>query len=161
MKKRIRLHSGTGLHLAVALAIALSLGLTPNTRAQLAPGPCEILPFEDGFIIEAFKDLQDGTGIADWSGFSGSAWISPNAYNNHTGTDFSLQTGTPLYAAAAGIVTNIETKFARDQTGSTLGLGNFVQIALDSTVPNGERVDFILRPHAVGRRVERTAGKCR
>src|SRR5437867_9978068 len=71
-------------------------------EAQLSPGPYEILPYQDGFIIEAFKDLLAGTGIADWTGWSGSTWVSPDAYDEHIGTDVSVQTGTPLFVSAAG-----------------------------------------------------------
>lgn len=113
-------------------------------HGQLAPGPYEILPFDDGFIIEAFKDL-DPTGLkADWTGWSGSDGgvylISPHPYDGHIGTDFSVQTGTPLHAAAAGVVTGIETKYARDAFDYTYG--NYVRIAVDGLSPNGELLDL-------------------
>ena len=79
-----------------AVIAGLLFGALPSVQAQIAPGPYEILPFEEGFIIEAFKDLQAGAGIADWSGVAAASWVSPNAYNEHTGTDFALQSGTPL-----------------------------------------------------------------
>ena len=131
--------SATWLCLVTA---TIGLAVPLASPAQVAPGPYEILPFEDGFILEAYQDLLAGTGIADWSGWSGSSWVSPDAYNGHTGTDFSLQTGTPLYAAAAGTVSAIETKYARDDTGANLGLGNYVKIAVDAPSPNGESLDL-------------------
>ena len=112
-------------------------------KAQLTPGPYEFLPFEDGFIVEAFVDLQTGTGIADWTGWSGTAWVSPNAYNDHKGTDVALQTGTPLYAAAAGTVVDIEARYARDDHNTATSHGNFVKIAVDASSPNGEPMDMI------------------
>jgi murein DD-endopeptidase MepM/ murein hydrolase activator NlpD len=127
----------------MCVAVLTQLAAVNGVRAQIQPGPYELLPFEDGFIIEAFKDLLAGTGNADWSGVAAASWVSPNAYNEHTGTDFALQTGTPLYAAAAGMVTQTETSFARDQTGSTLGLGNFVRIAVDAAAPNGEALNLV------------------
>lgn len=126
---------------ALLLATALLGGFAP-ARAQLAPGPYEFLPFEDGFILEAFKDLNPNSGaISDWSGWSGSSWISPNAYDNHIGTDFSVQTGTPLFAAAAGTVTEVVTSFPRDDHSTYSG--NFVRIAVDSNSPNGESLDLL------------------
>src|SRR3954469_23471152 len=86
------------------LAASLIVFITPYcATAQMAPGPHEILPYEDGFIVEAFKDLQTNSAglIEDWTGFSGTAWVSPNAYNDHLGTDVSVQTGTRLYATAS------------------------------------------------------------
>ena len=129
--------SATRIWCAAGLAL---LAVVPAIRAQIPPGPYEILPFQDGFIIEAFKDLQAGTGIADWTGWSGASWISPDAYNEHNGTDFSVQTGTPLYAAAAGTVAETVTSYARDFHDASSG--NLVRIAVDAAVPNGELVDL-------------------
>ena len=126
-----------------AVIAGLLFGALPSVQAQIAPGPYEILPFEEGFIIEAFKDLQAGAGIADWSGVAAASWVSPNAYNEHTGTDFALQSGTPLYATAAGTVTARVTSFARDQTGANLGNGNYVRMAIDAASPNGEALDLL------------------
>ncbi len=127
-------------------AVGLCLLAAPQAaRAQLAPGPYEILPFDDAGIIEGFKDL-DATAdyIADWTGWSepvGDLFvISPHAYDDHSGTDFSMQTGTPLRAAAAGTVTATETRYARDEINSTSG--NFVRIAVDNLAPNGESLDL-------------------
>ena len=120
---------------------ALLFCFTSNSPAQVAPGPHEMLPFQDGFIIEAFKDLQTGVGIADWTGYSGTTWVSPNAYNDHKGTDFSVQTGTPLYATAAGVVVETVNIFPRDDHSTAFG--NFVRIAVDGAAPNGEALDVI------------------
>src|SRR5688572_32515922 len=110
----------------------LSLALTTNAPAQVQPGPHEILPFADGFIIEAFFDLQTNTvgQIADWTGFSGTSWVSPHAYNDHIGTDFSVQTGTPLYATTAGTVVEAVGHFPINDHSTYYG--NFVRIAVDS-----------------------------
>lgn len=125
-------------HVIVGIGI-----LSPHRAAsQSSPGPYEFLPFEDGFIIEAFKDLNPNTGaIADWSGWSGTTWISPNAYDNHIGSDFSVQTGTPLFAAVAGTVTEIANSFPRDDHSTYSG--NFVRIAADPNSPNGEPLDLL------------------
>jgi hypothetical protein len=123
----------------------LALATSDAGYAQLAPGPYEILPFEDGFIIEAFRDLDLTTGNrADWTGWSGNDGgvflISPHPYDGHIGTDFSVQTGTALHAAAAGTVSGIETSYARNQFANTYG--NFVRIAVDTRAPNGELLDL-------------------
>lgn len=126
----------------VCLFAAAFLATSSPGRAQLAPGPYEFLPFEDGFIIEAFKDLNTNSGaISDWTGWSGTAWISPNAYDNHIGSDFSVQTGTPLFAAASGTVTEVVNSFPRDDHSTYSG--NFVRIAVDTNAPNGEALDLL------------------
>ncbi|MBA4147828.1 MAG: M23 family metallopeptidase [Verrucomicrobia bacterium] len=115
-----------------------------SARAQISPGPYEVLPFEDGFIIEAFFDLiydVGGNNRADWTGYSGTTWISPNAYNNHRGTDIAVQTGTPLYAAVAGTVTEVVTHFPKNDHSTPYG--NFVRIAVDAPTPNGESIDLL------------------
>ena len=118
--------------------------LAPSQAAfgQLAPGPYEILPYDDGFIIEAFKDLDMTSGnIADWTGWSGTAWVSPDAYDNHIGSDCSVQTGTPLHAATVGTVSHIATGYVRND--HTTYYGNYVQMAADGAAPNGESIDVI------------------
>ena len=126
----------------VVIITLFNVARAPEGFSQVAPGPYEILPFEEAFIIEAFKDLDATAGRADWTGWSGTTWVSPNAYNNHTGTDFSVQTGTPLYASAPGVVKNVVSIYPRDEHNTATGLGNFVQIALDSPGPNGEWIDL-------------------
>lgn len=105
-----------------------------------SPGPLNFLPFQEGFICEAWFDLQASTGIADWTGWQGSAWTSPHAYNSHQGTDFSVETGTPVYAAADGQVIAVTTNIPAD-TGS--GYGNYVKIALTGKSPLGQDLDLI------------------
>ena len=53
---------------------------------------------------------------------------------------FSVQTGTALHAAAAGTVTGIETKYARDTFANDYG--NYVRIVVDTRSPNGELLDL-------------------
>lgn len=128
--------------ISLSLYLSALAAMKPTTvGAQLSPGPHEMLPYEDGFIIEAFKDLETNVvgQIADWSGWSGSTWVSPNAYNDHIGTDVSTQTGTKLFSTCVGTVAEIATGFPRDDH-STYG-GNFVRIALDALSPNGEAID--------------------
>jgi len=129
-------------HRAIKIAAAvLRVGLVINIKdlscgyAQLSSGPYEILPYQDGFIDEAFKDLQPNSGaIADWTGWSGSTWVSPDAYDNHIGTDVSVQTGTQLYASAPGMVTEVVNSYARDD--HTTYCGNYIRIAVDAMTPN-------------------------
>lgn len=53
----------------VCAACLIQLASPHAALAQVAPGPYEILPFDDGCIIEAFKDLDMTTGnMADWTG---------------------------------------------------------------------------------------------
>lgn len=124
-------------------AAALLFSVWPQEgRAQLAPGPYEILPFDDGFIQEAFKDLNTSSGaIADWTGWSGTTWVSPDAYDNHIGSDFSVQTGTPLHATTSGTVSAIATGYP--QNNHSTYYGNYVKIAADGKAPNGESLDVI------------------
>lgn len=113
--------------------------------AQFAsPGPYEILPFEEAFIIEAWKDLLPGSEIADWSGWTASSWVSPNAYNGHSGTDFAIETGTPLYAVADGVVVEVVTDVPENT--HPRNSGNYVKINLDKTSPRGERL-FAVSAH--------------
>src|ERR1019366_14898 len=126
---------------------ACLIQLAPPQAAlgQLAPGPYEILAYDDACIIEAFRDLDLTSGnIADWTGWAGtcSGWCltSPHPYDGHTGTDVSVQTGTTLHAAAAGTVSGLETSYTRNQSSNTYG--NFVRIAVDTRSPNGELLDL-------------------
>lgn len=121
-------------------AALINIAAPDAARSQVAPGPYEILPYQDGFIIEAFKDLLVGAGIADWTGWSGTTWVSPDAYDDHIGTDVSVQTGTPLYASAAGMVTEAVNGYPRNDHSTYCG--NYVKIAVDGTSPNGELIDL-------------------
>lgn len=142
----------------VGLAAGLLL-MAASAGGQLSPGPCGILPMEEAFIIEAWYDLNpsgSGDRIADWTGWTGPSWRSPHAYNTHEGTDFALETGTPLYAIADGEVVAV-TKTIPANSGS--GYGNFVQIAVDGQSPLGENLNIITAhmmpgsPMSVGQRV--------
>ena len=56
---------------AMCAARLLVVAAPGSSQAQLAPGPYEILPFDDGFIIEAFRDLDLTAGNrADWTGWA-------------------------------------------------------------------------------------------
>ncbi|HOC55404.1 MAG TPA: immunoglobulin domain-containing protein [Verrucomicrobiota bacterium] len=119
-----------------------SVCLAATVVETSALGPYEILPFEDGFIQEAYVDLLSGSSIADWTGWSGSSFVSPDAYNTHIGTDFSMQTGTPLYAAAAGTVIATYSGYSANDHSDPY-YGNYVKIAVDGLTPNGESVNLI------------------
>lgn len=131
---------------ALCVVCLFAFAIAPTAQAQLAPGPYEILPFDDGCIIEGFKDLDTRANyLADWTGYSyvkGSGWYleSPHCYDAHSGTDFSMQTGTPLRAAASGTVTALVNTYARNQIDNTSG--NYVRIAVDAVSPNGESLDL-------------------
>ncbi len=122
-------------------ASVLSFGAPHSASAQALPGPHEILPFQDGFIVEAFFDLQTTTSgqIGDWTGFSGTSWVSPQAYNDHIGSDFSVQTGTSLYATAPGVVAEAVGTFPIDDHSTYYG--NYVRIILDQPAPDGQLID--------------------
>ncbi|HNT36450.1 MAG TPA: peptidoglycan DD-metalloendopeptidase family protein, partial [bacterium] len=141
--------------------VLLLLGLVYSSpaHAQVLPGPYESLPFEEAYIIEAWYDLLSGTGIADWTGYTGTSWVSPNAYNGHTGTDYALETGTPIYAPTSGQVAALVTNVPENSHPS--GYGNYVRLAIDGTSPMGENLDLVLAhllpnvPVSVGQRVNR------
>lgn len=116
------------------------IGASREATAQLSPGPYESLPIGDAYIVEAFVDLLPGTQIADWTGWTASSWESPNAYNGHGGNDFAVQTGTPVFAAAPGVVSTVVTNIP-ENTGSSYG--NYVRIAVDGPSPPGESLDII------------------
>ncbi len=124
------------------LLVLSSVCLAATTVNTAALGPFEILPFEDGFIQEAYVDLLSGGNIADWTGWSGSSFVSPDAYNGHIGSDFSMQTGTPLYAAAAGTVIGTYSGYAANDHSDPY-YGNYVKIAVDGLTPNGDAVNVI------------------
>ena len=129
---------------AATILLAFGFSAPRTAAAQAAPGPFEWLPFQDAFIVEAYFDLLQSSGqIADWSGWTGSSWTSPHAYNNHTGTDFALQTGTPIYATAAGTVVAVVNNVPEGNHSSG-GYGNYVRIAVNSgTSPEGQALDYI------------------
>lgn len=103
--------------------------IVSSLQAQVEPGPYRILPFEEAYIFEAFYDLENpGSMRADWTGWRGNYWESPNAYNNHRGTDFSLQTGTPIYAPADGVVTYVVNTIPENNHTIGDGYGNNVII---------------------------------
>ncbi|MBN1900502.1 M23 family metallopeptidase [Candidatus Sumerlaeota bacterium] len=111
---------------------------------QASPGPYEILPVEEAFITEALKDLLATTERADWSGYLGTTWISPNAYNGHEGTDFSLDTGTPILAPANGTVIDVVTDIP-ENNHTINSFGNYVLMQVTGGVsPQGESLDIIL-----------------
>jgi hypothetical protein len=123
-----------------SLPLAFLFSAPSLSAAPAAPGPYEWLPFHDPLIIEAWTDLLAGSQIADWSGWTGSSWISPQAYNGHEGTDFSMPTGTPVYAAADGQVVTVVTNIP-ENTGSSYG--NYVEIAVDGLGPLGQQLNVI------------------
>lgn len=132
--------------LQTGLLFLVTLSLSVAAYPQASPGPYEIIPYEDGYITEAFKDLlfSDSANIADWSGWKATSWESPNAYNGHGGTDTSLDTGTPLYAPCAGQVIEVVTNIP--ENNHTMGYyGNYVKIRVTSGLsPEGQVLDVIL-----------------
>lgn len=141
--KKISLNGESLFVLALLLTTALcSIGL----GQAASPGPYEIIPYEDGFITEAFMDLlfTDTGQIADWSGWKATSWESPNAYNGHGGTDTALDTGTPLYAPCNGVVSEVVTNVP-ENNHSINYYGNYVKIQVSSgQSPIGENLDVIL-----------------
>lgn len=141
IKSIFKIFSGVKSH-AIFPIFLISLIFMPNHKifAQTTPGPYEIIPLEDAYIIEAWYDLLAGTSRADWTGWMGTTWESPHAYNGHTGTDFALDTNTPVYAAASGQVTAVTTNIP-ENTGTSYG--NYVRIAVTGKSPLGENLDVI------------------
>jgi hypothetical protein len=126
--------------LIMSVAVALLCGATPSPAAAQArqPGPYEILPFNDAYIVEAFTDLlPNSSSIADWTGWTSSSWVSPNAYNNHGGTDFSVGTGTPCFAITTGTVIEVVNNIP-ENNHSLNSYGNYVKIKPDGKSPLGE-----------------------
>lgn len=133
--------------IAAALLSACSITLLTqphSAQGQAAsPGPYEIIPIEDAYIIEAFCDLIPHTSsIADWTGWISSTWISPNAYNNHGGTDFSVGTGTPMYATCDGQVIEVVNNIP-DENHSLNYYGNYVKIRASGKSPQGQTLTVI------------------
>lgn len=124
------------------LLAGLAMALPIAAPAQLSPGPYEIIPIQDPFIIEAWYDLSQGVGqISDWTGWTGTTWTSPHAYNNHQGTDFSVGTGTPVFAVADGVVAATETTVPEATNPSGFSFGNYVRLSVDGLSPLGEQLD--------------------
>lgn len=148
----------------VATCVLGFLGLPSSSSGQGAsPGPYEIIPAADAYIIEAFFDLIPGAGsisgnIADWTGYISNSWESPNAYNNHGGTDFSVGTGTPCYATCDGEVIEVVNTIP-DENHNLNYYGNYVKIRADGVSPQGNILTVLtahMRPSivvTVGQRV--------
>lgn len=112
----------------------------------LAPGPYEVLPFDDAYIVEAFTDLRGNTSgdIADWTGWTSTSWESPNAYDNHGGTDFSVGTGTPIFAITTGTVIEVENSVPENEhPNNGYYYGNYVKIRPDGVSPLGEQLTVL------------------
>lgn len=130
-------------HIARSCSAACTLVLAAAGFGQASPGPYEYIPYSDGFITEAFTDLERNVSgvICDWTGWQGSAWVSPHAYNNHQGTDTAIQTGTPLYSPVNGTVSELVTNIPINTYGSAYG--NYVKIQITGQSPNGENLDVV------------------
>jgi Peptidase family M23 len=143
-------------HWPLGLSVTLMVICTMGAKAQAPPGPFEWIPLADPFICEAWFDLLPGSLRADWTGWTGSIWESPHAYNGHTGSDFSLETGTPIWATADGEIVTVVSSVPENTGG---GYGNFVEIAIDGLSPLGQSLDLITAhmlpgsPVSVGQRV--------
>lgn len=83
----------------------------------------------DDFYFTACYDLNRSAGsIADWTGWTGTSYSSGHAYDNHSGTDWGMPTGTNLYAIANGTVNAFRESVPNDDHSDT---GNY--IILDHT----------------------------
>lgn len=134
------------IFLSICFLMILNLTFCSLVYCQASPGPYEIIPYEDGFITEAWMDLYyfDSQKIADWSGWYATSWESPNAYNGHGGTDTALDTGTPIYAPCNGTVIEMRTDIP-ENNHTIYYYGNYVKIRVTSGVsPIGENLDVIL-----------------
>jgi len=124
--------------LLLAALASLMLGPARAPAQPASPGPYVILPFEEAYIVEAFCDLLPASSNrADWTGWFGTTWVSPNAYNNHGGTDFSVASGTPVFAATTGTVIAMRTDVPQNDHS---GGGNYVDIRADGLSPKGEQL---------------------
>jgi len=130
---------------AAALCI-LATGAVTAFAEHASPGPYEILPFDDAYIVEAFTDLLQGSDdIADWTGWTSNTWDTPHAYNDHAATDFSMGTGTPLRAITTGTVIALRTNVQENshpKDGAPY-YGNCVKIKADGKSPRGEDIAVI------------------
>lgn len=130
---------------AVISACSITVLSQPHSAhgQAAAPGPYEIIPLQDAYIIEAFCDLLPHTSsIADWTGWISSTWITPNAYNNHGGTDFSVGTGTPLYATCDGEVIEVVNNIP-DENHNLNYYGNYVKIRPNGQSPQGQTLTIL------------------
>ncbi|MCC6546984.1 peptidoglycan DD-metalloendopeptidase family protein [Candidatus Sumerlaeota bacterium] len=113
-----------------ALPTASLCAIAPLLPAQpgLAKDPPPFgLPFNpDGYYTTAAFDLSRGAGvISDWTG-----WVTGDptggnghAYDDHSGTDTGMVTGTNLYAVANGTVSSLYEDYPTDDHS---GGGNYM-----------------------------------
>lgn len=135
----------------ILLVVPACLAFFGGTRASAEaaqPGPYEILPAAETYIVEAYKDLLDGDQNADWTGWLSSDYLTPHPYNRHNGTDFSLQTGTDVYAVGDGQVSAVVNDIPLNKHVGYLG--NHVRLALDAPSPEGQKVDLVIAHMAPG-----------
>lgn len=72
-----------------------------------------------------YRDNNPSSGIIDWNG-------GKYTYNGHEGTDFAVSKGSPIYAAASGVVEEvIDGKFDDCRTGTCSPPSNRVRIRHD------------------------------
>lgn len=118
------------------------MGLLSCSGRALASGPFT-LPFENEHSISAFYDLDARYGwISDylhsepWYDPDGENWQYGYAYDAHSGTDYSLSSGTEVWAAASGTVIatldgQVNTYDSETDTCSYPQTGNKINIQHD------------------------------
>jgi len=121
----------------VIISILLSSGLAQAEPAQ--PAPPFGWPFANPtYNVTAGFDLDRVSGPrADWTGWRSDEPTpgSGHAYDNHSGHDFGMATGTNLYAPAAGRVNAIRESVPNDDHSDT---GNY--LILDHRAATGTSV---------------------
>jgi len=136
---------GTKVVRFTGFAMLLHMSTCGALGQGASPGPYAYLPFDDGYIVEAFTDLipNKRKSIADWTGWTAKAWVSPNAYDDHGGTDVSMGTGTPIYAATTGTVVSLVNSQPENSHNASFYYGNYVKIAASGLSPRGEQITVL------------------
>lgn len=97
-----------------------------SVEAQLFVTPLGGAPYEDWTIVN-YVDLDTSSGTEDWRG-------GPYTYDGHGAIDFTLPNfaamdeGVPVFAAADGVVTQIQDGFFDRSTGENPAPGNEVNL---------------------------------
>lgn len=116
------------LHFAALTLVSLAAGAAAGPATPGGPLSSPYSPADswDAYRMTAAFDLARGAGpISDWTGWSSGDVTggSGHAYDDHSGTDFGMANGTPLYAVGNGTVTALRESVPNDDHSDT---GNYI-----------------------------------